>query len=149
MSSRHLPHDIPAAGRAAPRRAWTVAALVAAAVYAGIGSGARAFTVPADAAVSVPSAVFACAILMERLRPEAGPWRRLERPSPTHGGAALPWVAVILLLVCVELASYFHGGPRADYPTVSSGLNALFDYRAAKAAAWFGWLVVGWYLARR
>lgn len=149
MTSRHLPHDTSAAGRMARRPAVTVAALVATAAYAGIASGARPFTIPADVAVSVPSAVFAGVLLMERIRPDAGPWRRLARPAPVQGGTALPWALVILLLVGVELASYFHGGPRAAYPTISSGLDALFDYRAAKAAAWFGWLVVGWFLARR
>lgn len=149
MTSRHLPHGTSAVGGTAWQRAGVVAALVATAAYAGIASGARPFTIPADVAVSVPSAAFAGVLLMERIRPGTGPWRRLAPPEPVRGGAALPWVAVILLLVGVELASYFHGGPRADYPTISYGLNTLFGPRAAKAAAWFGWLIAGWFLARR
>lgn len=61
----------------------------------------------------------------------------------------MPWLVVIALLVAVELASYFHSGPRADYPTISSGLDALFGNRPAKAATFYVWLVVGWFLASR
>ncbi|MDA8312027.1 MAG: hypothetical protein M0Z46_15750 [Actinomycetota bacterium] len=126
-----------------------IGALAVAALYAALASGAKPFTLPADAAVSIPSAVFAGALVLERLRPEAGPWRRIERARPDGGGTAVPWLIVIALLVGVELASYFHGGPRAAYPTLSSGLDALFRYRAAKAAGWFVWLTAGWYLVRR
>ena len=136
--------------RAARRHAAATSALCAAAILAGVASGARPFTVPADVAVSVPSALFVGALALERLRPDAGPWRRMDRARPEGGrGTAVPWLVVIAVLVGVELASYFHGGPRADYPTISSGLDALFRHRAAKAAAWFAWLTVGWYLVRR
>ncbi len=127
-----------------------VGALAAAAVFAGVASGARPFTEPADVAISLPSALFAGAFVMERLRPASGPWRRLDRAHPGgRDGTAVPWLVVAVLLVAVELASYFHGGPRADYPTISSGVDALFHYRAAKAAAWFAWLLAGGYLVRR
>ncbi|HTX62911.1 MAG TPA: hypothetical protein VMD28_04695 [Acidimicrobiales bacterium] len=139
----------PARGDARSHAA-AVGALAGAAIFAGVASGARPFTVPADVAVSVGSACFAGTLVIERLRPDAGPWRRLdpERPAGARG-TWVPWLVVAVVLVCVELASYFHGGPRADYPTLSSGLDALFHYRGAKAAAWFVWLVAGGYLARR
>jgi hypothetical protein len=130
-------------------RVGTLAALAAATLYAAIASGTTPFTVPADVAVSVPSALFVGTIVMERIRPERGPWRRIGGGRPARGGAAIPWLLVIGLLVAVELASYFHGGPRGDYPTISSGLDALFRDRAAKAAGWLGWLSAGWYFARR
>lgn len=140
-----------AVARAGTRRyGWDAGALVAAAVLAGLASGAKPFTVPADVAVSVPSAMFVGVVVTERLRPGVGPWRRMDRTRPPGvRGSAVPWLVVIAVLVGVELASYFHGGPRADYPTLSSGADALFRYRAVKAAAWFVWLNVGWYLARR
>lgn len=138
----------PTTGRARPRQV-RVLTLAAAAAYSGLASGATPFTVPADIAVSVPSALFAGVLVMERLRPGGGPWRRIAVERPARGGSAVPWLLVVAVLIGVELASYFHGGPRTDYPTVSSGMNALFRYRAAKAAAWWLWLAVGWHLARR
>jgi hypothetical protein len=139
-----------AAGRPRVRPvAAEIAALGVAALYAGLVSGARPFTVPADVFVSVPSALFVGALLLERLRPEKGPWRRLDRAAPEPRGTAIPWVLVLALLAAVELASYFHPGPRSDYPTLSSGLDALFRHRAVTAAGWFAWLTVGWYLVRR
>jgi hypothetical protein len=132
------------------RHAAAVGALAAAAIFAGVASGARPFTIPADVAISVPSALLVAALVMERLRPVAGPWRRMDRAHPEDtGGTAVPWLVVAGVLVGVELASYFHPGLRADYPTISSGIDALFHYRAAKAGAWFAWLLVGWYLVRR
>lgn len=128
------------------------AGIGAAALYAGLASGARTFTVPADVAVSIPGAVFLAALVAERIRPDRGPWRRIDPgrpPAREHGDTALPWLLVIALLVGVELASYFHGGPRSDYPTISYGLTTLFRSRAARAAGWFAWLTAGWYLARR
>ncbi len=135
--------------RTARDRVAAIVALGAAIVYAGLASGARPFTVAAYAAVSLPSALFAATLVLERRWPGAGPWRRIDRTRPKGKGTAVPWLLVIALLVSVELASYFHGGSRADYPTISSGLEALFHYRAAKAAGWFAWLTAGWYLARR
>lgn len=135
-------------GRTRAHPTWLHATVIAA-VYAGFVSGARPFTVPADVAVSVPSAIFVAALVTERLAPGAGPWRRIERTRPTGGGAASPWVLVLALGVAVELAAYFHGGPRADYPTISYGMTELFRSRAADAAGWFAWLAVGWYLVRR
>lgn len=151
MSARWRARFAPAlVRREARRHAATAGALAAAALFAGVASAASPFSVPADVAVSVPSALFAGALVMERVRPGAGPWRRMDRTRPEAGhGTPIPWLVAIAVLVGVELASYFHGGPRADYPTLSSGMNALFRYRAAKATAWFVWLAGGWYLARR
>ncbi len=136
--------------RQARRHAAAAIALGAAAILAGVASGARPFTVPADVAVSVPSALLVGSLALERLRPGTGPWRRMDRARPEGGrGTAVPWLVVIAVLVGVELASYFHSGPRADYPTISSAMDALFRHRAARAAAWLAWLTVGWYLVRR
>lgn len=139
----------PVAASATRLRVPTLVTLAVAAVYAGLASATTPFTLAAEVAVAVPSAVFAGVLLMERLRPDTGPWRRIDIDRPARGGSALPWLLVIVLLIGVELSSYFHGGPRANYPTVSSGMNALFHYRAAKAAVWWVWLTAGWHLARR
>ena len=130
----------------AHRRIATALAMGTAAVFAGVASGATPFTASADVAVSVPSALFV-GTLVAGLRSGG---RRRDRAHPAGGGgSAIPWIFVVVLLVAVELASFFHSGPRADYPTLSSGMTALFHDRAARAAGWFVWLTVGWYLARR
>lgn len=119
-----------------------------AAAYAAWASSTSPFTVPADVAVSVPGAAFLAAFVLQRRRPE-WPWRRLPRASPPREGGVAGWLAVIALLVGVELASYFHGGPRASYPTLSSAGDALFRWRPARAAGWLVWLGTGWFLVRR
>ncbi len=150
MTTRSPLHRPAVLWRSTRRHAATVAALCAAAAFAAVASGAGTFTVAAYVAVSVPSFLFAGALVLQRARPGSGPWRRMDRARPARGdGTALPWLFVIALLVVVELVSYLHGGPRADYPTISYGLNGLFRFRPAKAAVWFLWLVVGWFLARR
>lgn len=129
--------------------AVTAVGLLVAATYAAWASGTRPFTTPADVAVSIPSGVFAAALVAERRWPDRGPWQRLSvsHPQSTWGGVL--WIGVVVLLVGVELVSYFHGGPRSEYPTLSSGLEMLFAHRIAKATGFFAWLIVGWFLVRR
>lgn len=117
--------------------------------YAGWASGTVPFTATAYAAVSVPSALFAAALALAWRVPEAGPWARLPRDRPPLAGSIVPWVLLVVLLVVSELASYFHPGPRALYPTISSGADALFRHRPATAAAFLVWLAGGWYLVKR
>jgi len=126
-----------------------VALLLVAAAYAGWGSGTAPFSVAADVAISVPSAAFVAAIVLQRRWPDFSPWKRLTPKRPVRDGGAAVWLVVVAVLVAIELASYFHGGPRSRYPTISSAEDALFHDRAARAAAWFVWLVVGGFLARR
>jgi hypothetical protein len=135
-------------GSSPTHAAETAVLLAVAAAYAAWASTTSPFTVPADVAVSVPSAAFAAVLVLQRRWP-SGPWRRLTPARPARDGSAVAWVAVIGLLVAIELASYFHGGPRSAYPTISSAQDALFHSQAARASAWLLWLVVGWFLARR
>lgn len=139
-----------------PRPAAVLAgtlALLAVAAYSGWGSATRPFTDPADVAVAVPSAIFALGLVLRLRWPDTGPWRRLppDRPATPAGGrrGVTPWLVVVGIFVASELASYFAGGSRAVHPTVSSGLDSLFHYQAAKAVAFFVWLAVGWYFVRR
>jgi hypothetical protein len=125
------------------------ALVAAAAAYAGWASATAPFTVPADVAVSVPSAVFAAAYVLQWRWPQTWPWRRLDADHLQRVGTAVPWLLVIGLLVAWELASYFAGGSRAVHPTISSGINSLFHWQAAKSAGFLVWLSAGWYLVRR
>jgi hypothetical protein len=131
------------------RSAVAVVSVAAAAGYAGWASGTTPFTVAADVAVSIPSAGFAAAFVLQRRWPHAGPWRLLAADRPTGAGGALPWVLVFALLVGSELASYFAGGSRTVHPTLSSLEVAAFHYRAVKAAAFLVWTAIGVYLVRR
>ncbi len=148
------PPERPAPVIARHAHAGLVAAIVLAAAYSGWASGAPPFTTCADIAVSVPAALFAATLVLQRWWPTARPWRRIDpgRPAtatPTDARSAAPWIVVAAVLLAVELASYFHSGARSAYPTISSGLDALFHCRAAKALGWDAWLSAGWFLARR
>ncbi|MGH8988852.1 MAG: hypothetical protein ACRDXC_09700 [Acidimicrobiales bacterium] len=144
------PPRAPLARRELRRHGAAAGCISLAALFAGFASGTSPFTIPADIAVSVPSALLVGSFVLGRVRPGAGPWRRMDRALPIAGHAsAFPWLVLVAALAGAELASYFHGGPRSDYPTISSGLDALFRYRALKATAWLAWLGGGWYLVRR
>lgn len=119
------------------------------AAYAAWASGTVPFTSAAYAAVAAPGALFLAALALQRRWPSSGPWRRLRAGRPAREGGATGWLLVIALLVGVELASYFHGGPRSAYPTLSSAIGALARWRSARAALWSIWLALGWFLARR
>lgn len=120
----------------------------AAAGYAGWASGTVPFTASADVAVSVPSALLVLGLV--------GRWTWGRRPGTGVGSKAVrgtassaPWLVLVVLVTAVELASYFHGGPRTLYPTISSSAESLFRIRAVKAAAFLGWLLGGWYVVAR
>ena len=129
------------------RATWLALALGAG--YAGWASGTAPFSVLAYAAVAAPGALLLAALVLQRRWPTSGPWQRLCAARPVRDGGAAGWIFVIALLLGVELASYFHGGPRAAYPTLSSAIDALARWRAARAAMWAAWLAVGSYLVRR
>lgn len=127
------------------------AALLVAAACAAWASGTAPFTVRADVAVSVPSALFAGALLAQRLAPAGRLWRARSLPvePAVDRRSAAPWVVLIAVVLAVELASYFHPGPRSLYPTFSSLANDVLRHRPVKAAVFFGWLAGGWYLVTR
>lgn len=123
--------------------------VLAAAAYAWFAAGTKPFTVPADVTTAVPLVLMAAVYVLQRIRPGTGPWRRLDDAGhPPAGGTAVPWIALVVLLVGSEVAS-FVAGPRATHPTVSSLTDTLFRWQAAKAAVYFGWLSLCWYFVRR
>ena len=126
--------------------ALTVAAL--AATYAWFAARTTPFTLPADVVTAVPVVGTAVAYALQRVRPEGGPWRRLDADRPPAGGTAIPWLVLVLVLVGTELAS-FVGAPRATHPTISSVTDTIFHWQAAKAAAFLGWMYLSSYFVRR
>lgn len=121
--------------------------LVMAAVYSWFASGTRPFTLAADLTTAVPLAGMATVYVLQRLRPR-GPWRRLSAEDPPAGGTAVPWLAVVALLVATECTAFF-GGPRPSHPTLSTLTDTIFQWHAAKAAVYFAWLWLCWYFVRR
>ncbi len=134
----------------APARGGHVAPVVvlATAAYAWFAAGTTPFTVPADVVTGVPLVLVAAVYVLQRIRPGTWPWHRLDADHPPAGGTAVPWIALVVLLVGSELAS-FVAGPRATHPTVSSLTDTLFRWQAAKAVVYFGWLSLCWYFVRR
>lgn len=154
MTTPSSPPARPAPAIAGRLQGSLVVAVVVAAAYSAWASGTPPFTIGADVAVSVPSALFAATLVLQWRWPSARPWRRIAPGRPatataTDARSAAPWIVLAAVLLAVELASYFHGGARSAYPTISSGLDALFRSRAAKAVVWDAWLSAGWFLARR
>lgn len=123
--------------------------MAVAAAYAAWASGTAPFTPGADAAVAAPGAVFLAVFALQRRWPTRGPWQRLRDSRPEGHGGAAGWLVVIGVLVGIELASYFHGGPRSAYPTLSSAIDSISRWRAVRAALWSAWLAIGWFLVRR
>lgn len=122
-----------------------------AAAFAGWASGTAPFGVAAYTAVSVPALLLVGALVGERLMPARGPWQVRPVPveHPSEGRSSAVWIGLVALALAVELASYFHPGPRSLYPTFSSIADDVLAHRPLEAAAFLGWLVGGWYLVTR
>ena len=129
------------------RTVLVVAMLVVMAGYSYVASGTTPFTAGADTVTAVPFAVAAAlgvrALLRRREHPQA-----ISRPA---GGRMLPWVISLGALVVWEVVTYAAGfsGGRHAFPTISSLADEAFRHRGAKAAAFAGWLGLGWGVVRR
>lgn len=77
-----------------------------------------------------------------------GWWSRLPPSQTPWVGTALPWLALLVLVVAWELYCYL-AVPRAQHPTVSSIYDAAARWEVLKAALFAGWLALGYYLVRR
>lgn len=153
MTGRPEPGSAGAAQTQRRLRALTLTVVAAAVAYAGWASGARPFTTTADVTVSIPSALLAAGFVAGWLVPADAHWRRPAGSPPgrveDHTASVAPWLALVAVVAATELASYFHGGPRSLYPTISSAVEELFRHRPVKAAAFLGWLAGGWYVLTR
>jgi len=107
-----------------------------AALYSWWASGLRSFTHPAALAVGVPGVVVMTMLGWSRRRPTVRAERALGR-----AGIVL-WAAVLAVIVGWELVQYV-SSPRSAHPTLSSMADRVLETHPARAAAFFGWLVVG------
>ena len=127
-----------------PHRSLLAPLLVAALAAAGswLAAATRPFTVGADLAVS---AAFVPAIGTFAVRLGRRPSAPADLVAPP-ARRIWPWLVVLSVGGAWEVASYLAGldHNRADYPTLSYFYDSVSHWRAAKAALFFVWLVLGW-----
>jgi hypothetical protein len=109
--------------------------------YSWIAAAFRPFTQPENAAVALPALVVV-----------AVSWRRSDFGKGGGAGPLRPpaaataiWVLLLVVLTAWELAAYALS-PRHSHPTLSSISDSLMSVHVGRAAAFLGWLVVGWVL---
>ena len=107
-----------------------------------VAAGLRPFTQPMNVAVAVPALIV---VGLSWRWSGLGKGADAERPAPA--GIAV-WVTLLVLLTAWELAAYV-SSPREAHPTLSSISDSLMSVHVGRAAAFLGWLVVGWALFLR
>ena len=123
------------------RHRVTAALAVAAAAYSWWYAGLPGRTSVRAAAVAGPLAIGGGVAV----------WSWITRgrpPHSIHARARWRWTAVAALLVMWELHELF-GGPRVDYPTVTSIVTGMATWRTARAVAFLSWLAIGYRLIER
>jgi hypothetical protein len=119
---------------------WRTAAVVAVALaYAWTAGGLRSFTWPAGVSTSLGGlAVLVVAV------------RHRRSPAAAHASrdGLVAWTAWLAAVTGWELWA-LSGQPRSTHPTISSLTDALIETHPGRALAVLGWLVLGWWLARR
>ena len=111
--------------------------------FSWVAAGFRPFTQPENAVVALPALIVV-----------AVSWRRSDfgkTGGPTvrpPAAASAIWVLLLVALTAWELVAYAMS-PRHDHPTLSSISDSLMSVHVGRAAAFFGWLVVGWALFLR
>jgi hypothetical protein len=126
------------------RPTLVVASVAAVAIYSWFVTDLRPFTLPIEIAVIVPALLVGVLawVVVSRRTPKNG-----ERPSmnlPTWRAAG-PWVALLAILACLEVAEYF-SSPRSDHPTLSSMADSLSSTHAGRATLFVAWLLLGFVL---
>jgi hypothetical protein len=110
-------------------------------VFSWVAAGFRPFTQPENAAVAIPALIV---LVVSWRRSDFGKDGRGEPVAPSGTGIAV-WVSILVLLTAWELIAYV-SSPRDDHPTLSSISDSLMSVHVGRAAAFLGWLVVGWAL---
>jgi len=109
--------------------------------FSWIAAGYRPFTQPMNAAVALPALVL---VVVSWRRSDFGKSSGADLVRPSRAGTAI-WVVLLAVLTAWELAAYA-SSPRHDHPTLSSISDSLMSVHLGRAAAFLGWLVVGWAL---
>jgi hypothetical protein len=112
--------------------------------FSWIAAGLRPFTQPMNAAVALPAVVV---LVVSWRRSNFGKSTGDDTVRPPASAIAI-WVLLLVALTAWELAAYA-SSDRHDHPTLSSISDSLMSVHIGRAAAFLGWLVVGWVLFLR
>ena len=112
--------------------------------FSWIAAGFRPFTQPMNVAVALPAVVV---VALSWRRSDFGRSDSADAVRPPPAAAAI-WVLILVALTAWELVAYA-SSPRHDHPTLSSISDSLMSVHIGRAAAFLGWLVVGWALFLR
>ncbi len=108
-----------------------------------VAAGLRPFTQPMNAAVAVPALIV---VGLSWRWSDLGKGARRSASGPRRGSPC--GSTLLVLLTAWELAAYV-SSPRDAHPTLSSISDSLMSVHVGRAAAFLGWLVVGWALFLR
>jgi hypothetical protein len=139
--------------------------LVAACGLAAGASFTRPFTLPADVVTAIALVAMLVAqgvvFLTGRRRrlalvhadasDSAGSADPADSANPKSAGVLRrfgAWIAIVTLVVCFELLTYFET-PRRAHPTLSYLADDLISSHGGKAALFLAWLMLGWLLVKR
>jgi hypothetical protein len=132
------------AAPAGTRRAGVVASIgIVVGAYAVLASMTKPNTLPALLAVLLPAAVVtACAF---RKPPSA------VHPSVRLRRTTVLWVSVVVVGLVWEVGALIgeHTVGQHQFPTLSALTEPALENPIVRFAAWVGWLLAGWRLARR
>jgi hypothetical protein len=135
--------------RQSERRCVAVAtrllALATTSAYCALASRTTPFTDSADIVTALPIAVAALAFVLRITRHD--PTKVTKEPlSPRP--RRWPWCSLVGAFAVWELFSYFEQ-PRSEHPTISSLYDGISNIWPLKAAVFFSWLALGWFVLCR
>lgn len=123
------------------RRRPGLGLLAAATLYAWIAAGFSSFTLASALAVGFPGVA---GVLLA-----ASDWPRERVESARRiGPMAAIWAVWVVVLSLWELYAFLMGST-PGHPTISVLLDGPLEVHVIRAAAFFGWLALGWRVLRR
>jgi hypothetical protein len=117
-----------------------MAGAAAVGVYAWWASGLAPFTVWSYVAIAVPVAGLAAAALILPRRTRSTTPGSKRRPR----GAAVPWIFLAAVAVCLECAALALGGRSSTVPTLSTVVDHALTRHGVRFVLFLVWLAVGW-----
>ncbi|MCL4449373.1 MAG: hypothetical protein M1483_04980 [Actinobacteria bacterium] len=125
----------------------------AAVLWSGWASGLHTFTIGAAIATGIPGVVIIGYALFQRIFAHSRQASLASPPPKRELGymykpSIVVWSLLLSATVTWELIELF-SGPRINHPTVSSLIVGAFDAsRFIRWAAFFTWVIFGWWLSR-
>lgn len=126
------------------RSGWRLLSLIVILGYSWLATGLRAFTIPIDVAVGVPTVIL---LGFSWRRSGLGRVRSDQRDRPPRS-SLLVWSALVGALALWELVAYV-SSPRQNHPTLSSISDDITSGHPARAVVFALWLVLGLQLFAR